>query len=134
MPQPVKMCIAGSTVHISGLMQRVYRVDPHTHNSERHFGLRSVLKDNILKNIYDFTTAGDKDCVVAVVRLSIVLILFSSPLESLIPLWIFEPIGRSLMRSNWLKLTSLVQTIRTLFTFNSFVYSLFQRITLLRRH
>ena len=28
-----------------------------------------LLKDNLLKNIFDFTTAGDRDCVAAVKRL-----------------------------------------------------------------
>ena len=63
----------------------------------------------------------------AVVRLpafTIVLILFSCPLESWIPLWNFETIGGSLMRSKWLKLASLALIISTLYTFSSLVYSL----------
>ena len=43
--QSVRMCIAESTVHNSGLMQKgIYHVDSST---QTPFVLRSVLKDNL---------------------------------------------------------------------------------------
>ena len=47
-----------------------YSVDSRTHNSEKTFVFRSVLKDNLYKNIFNFSTAGDRDCVAAIERLS----------------------------------------------------------------
>ena len=65
--------------------------------------------DILSKNIFDFTTAGDWDCVAAVERLPAlhyVEILFSYPLGSWVSLWNFETIRGSL--------ASLAQKICTL--------------------
>ena len=57
--QPVRMCIAWSTVHNCGSVQR----DRFTHTYfERPFVFKSVVKDYLFKNMFDFTTAGDKEC------------------------------------------------------------------------
>ena len=44
------------------------------------------------KNIFDFTTAGDWDCVTAVERLPALHYIFSCPLGSWVSLWNFETI------------------------------------------
>ena len=49
------------------------------------------------KNIFDFTTAGDWDCVTAVERLPSLKCRFSCPLGSWVSLWNFETIRGSLM-------------------------------------
>ena len=70
------------------------------------------------KHIFDFTTAGDWDCVAAVERLPAlnysVDFVFSCPLGSWISLWNFETIRGSLMKPKWQKLASLAQEICTL--------------------
>ena len=69
------------------------------------------------KNISDFTTAGDWDCVAAVERLPGLhysVDLFSCPLGSWVSLWNFESIRGSLMTPKWQKLASLAQEICTL--------------------
>ena len=77
-----------------------------------------VPKGYPFKNIFDFTTAGDWDCVVAVERLPAlhysVDFLFSCPLGSWVSLWDFETIRGSLMKPKWQKLASLTQVICTL--------------------
>ena len=74
-------------------------------------------EDNLFKNIFDITTAGDWDCVAVVERLrslhySVDFIFLS--LGSWVSLWNFETIRGSLMRRKWLKLASLAQKICTL--------------------
>ena len=69
------------------------------------------------KNLFDFTTAGDWDCVVAVERLpalhySVDFIFLS--LVSWVSLWNFKTIRGSLMKPKWQKLASLAQEISTL--------------------
>ena len=69
------------------------------------------------QNIFDFTTADDWDCVVAVECLPALhysVDFFSCPLGSLGSLWIFETIRGSLMTPKWQKLASLSQEICTL--------------------
>ena len=66
------------------------------------------------KNIFDFTTAGDWDCVAAVERLpalyySVDFIFLS--LGSWVSLWNFETIRVSLMRPKWPKLASMAKEI-----------------------
>ena len=56
------------------------------------FGVVFASKGYPFKNIFDFTTAGDWDCVAAVERLPavpIVQILFSCALGSWVSLWSF---------------------------------------------
>ena len=77
-----------------------------------------------------FTTAGEWDCVAVVKRLfalhySVDYICNVIPLGSRIPLWYFETIKGSLMRSNWPKLASLAQTTCTFYyTFSCVMYYL----------
>ena len=63
------------------------------------------------KNIFDFTTAGDWDCVAVVERLPALHYsdLFYCPLGSWVSLCNFETIRGSLMRLKWPKLASLGQ-------------------------
>ena len=66
---------------------------------------------------FDFTTAGDWDCVTAVERLPALhysvdfIFMF---LGSWVSLWNFETIGGLLMGPGWQKLASLAQEICTL--------------------
>ena len=69
------------------------------------------------KNIFDFTTAGDWDCVAAEERLpalhySVDFIFLS--FGSWVSLWNFETIRGSLMKPKWQKLDSLAQEICTM--------------------
>ena len=69
------------------------------------------------KNIFDFTTAGDWDCVAAVERLPALhysVDFISCPLGSLVSLWNFEIIRGSLVGPKWQKLASLAQEVCTL--------------------
>ena len=68
-------------------------------------------------NVFDFTTAGDWDCVPAVERLpvlhfSVDFIFLSFGIMG--SLWNFETIRGSLMKPKWQKLASLAQEICTL--------------------
>ena len=63
--------------------------------------------------MFDFTTAGDWDCVAAIERLP-ALHYSVDPLESLVSLWNFDTIRGSLMTPKWQKLASLAQEICTL--------------------
>ena len=66
--QPVRMCNAGSTVHNCGSVQRDISCRfTHTY-FERTFVFKSVVKDCLFKNMFDFDTTGDKDCK-AVIKL-----------------------------------------------------------------
>ena len=59
------------------------------------FGAVFASKGYPFKNIFDFTTAGDWDCVAAVERLPALhysVDLFSCPLGSWVSLWNFETI------------------------------------------
>ena len=67
-----------------------------------------------LRNIFDFTTAGDWDCVAAVERLQCRFYLFSCPFGPSVSLWNFETIRDSLMMPKGPKLASLAQKICTL--------------------
>ena len=74
-------------------------------------------KGHPFKNIFDFTTAGDWDCVAAVERLpalhySVDFIFLSFGI--IVSLWNFETIRGSLMKHKWQKLASLAQEICTL--------------------
>ena len=69
------------------------------------------------KNIFDFTTAGDWDCVAAVERLpalhySVDFIFLSFGIMDFIVE--LETIRGSLMKPNWQKLASLAQEVCTL--------------------
>ena len=67
--------------------------------------------------LFDFTTAGDWDCVAAVERLPALhysVDLFSCLLGSWVSLWNIEIIRGSLMKPKWQKLVSLAQKICTL--------------------
>ena len=82
------------------------------------FGVVFASKGYPFKNIFDFTTAGDWDCMAVVERLpalhySVDFICFC-PLGSLVSLWNFESIRGSLMKPKWQKLASLAQEICTL--------------------
>ena len=71
-------------------------------------------KDNIFKNIFDFTTAGDWDYVAAVERLpalhvSVDFIFLSFGIMGFIVN--FETTRGSLMRPKWPKIASLAQNI-----------------------
>ena len=82
-------------------------------------------KDNLSKNIFDFTTAGDWDCVAAVERPPVLhyrVDLFSCPLGSWDLLLNFETIRGSLMRPKRPKLASLAQKFAH-FSFSSLVHS-----------
>ena len=72
------------------------------------FGAVFASKGYPFKNIYDFTTACDWDCVAAVEGLPA---LFYG---SWFSLWNFETIRGSLMMPKWQKLASLAQEICTL--------------------
>ena len=74
-------------------------------------------KDNLFKNTFDCTKAGDGDCVAAVERLPALhysVDLISCPLGSWVSLWNFETIRGSLMRPKWPKLASLAKNKCTL--------------------
>ena len=78
------------------------------------FGAVFASKENSFKNIFDFTTAGDWDCVAAVERLpalhySVDFIFLSFGIMA--SLWNFETIRGSLMKPKWQKLASLAQEI-----------------------
>ena len=69
------------------------------------------------KNIFDFTTAGDWDCVATVERLPAIhysVDFIYCPLGSWVSLWNFETIRGSLMTPKWQKLACLAQEICTL--------------------
>ena len=88
------------------------------------------------KNIFDFTTAGDWDCVAAVERLpalhySVDFIFLSFGIMGYIVG--LETIRGSLMKSKWQLLASLAQEICTP-GFNSLVQSLLPRDTILRTY
>ena len=86
-----------------------------TNLSKTYFAISSSI--SCFKNIFDFTTAGDWDCVAAVERLPALhysVDFFSCPLGSWVSLWNFETIRGSLMKPNWQKLASLAQKISTL--------------------
>ena len=79
--------------------------------------MQSLLPKDTLLRTFDFTTAGDWDCVVAVERLpalhlSVDFIFLSFGIW--VSLWNFETIRGSLMTSKWQKLASLAQEIYTL--------------------
>ena len=81
------------------------------------FGADLSSKGYPLKNIFDFTTAGDWDCVAAVERLpalhySVDFIFLS--FGTWVSLWNFETNRWSLMKPKWQKLASLAQEICTL--------------------
>ena len=75
--------------------------------------MHSLLsKDNFFENIFDFTTAGDWDCVASVELLPAChysVDLCSCPFGSLVLLWNFETIRGPLIRPKWPKLASLAQ-------------------------
>ena len=81
------------------------------------FGAVFASKGYPFKNIFDFTTAGDRDCVAAVERVPAlhysVDFTFLS-FRSRVSLWNFETIRGSLMTPKWQKLASLAQEICTL--------------------
>ena len=81
--------------------------------------------DNFFLRTYLTTTCG-WDCVATLKHFSALHynVILSCPLVSWMPLWKFETIRASLMRSNWSKLTSLAQKTCTLYTFSSLVYFL----------
>ena len=68
-----------------------------------------------LKNIFDFTIAGDQVCVTAVERLPTIsyseVFIFSGPLGSWVSLWNFETIRGSLMRPKRPRLASLARKV-----------------------
>ena len=80
-------------------------------------------KYNLFENIFDFTTAGDRNCVAAADS-------FPYSLYFLV-LWNH---GGPLMRPKWLMVASLVQKICTLYTFVSLLHSLLPNITFLRTY
>ena len=60
-----------------------------------------MFTSNIFKNIFDFTTAGDWDCVAAVERLPALhysVDLIFCPFGPWVSLWNFETIRGSLMK------------------------------------
>ena len=76
--------------------------------------LSITLVARVINNIFDFTTAGEWDCVAAVERLpalhnSVDFIFLSFGI-----MWNFETIRGSLMKPKWQKLASLAQEICTL--------------------
>ena len=82
------------------------------------FGAVFASKGYPFKNIFEFTTAGDWDCLAAVERLPILhysvdFIIFC-PLGSWVSLLNFETIRGLLMTPKWQKLASLAQEICTL--------------------
>ena len=82
--------------------------------------VQSLLPKDILLRTYivfDFTTAGDWDCVAAVERLPVLhysVDFISCPLGLWVSLLNFETIRGSLMKPNWQKLASLAHEICTL--------------------
>ena len=81
------------------------------------FGAVFASKGYPFKNIFDFTTAGDWDCVAAVERLpalrySVDFIFLSFGIMGLIVE--LENIGGLLMKPKWQKLANLAQEICTL--------------------
>ena len=81
------------------------------------FGAVFAPKGYHFKNIFDFTTACDWDCVAAVERLPVLhysVDFIFCPLGSWVSLWNFETIRGSLMKPKWQKLASLAQEICTL--------------------
>ena len=81
------------------------------------FGAVFASKGYPFKNIFDFTTAGDWDCVAAVERLPALhysvdfIFLFFGIMGFIVEL---ETIRGSLMKPKWQKLASLAQEICTL--------------------
>ena len=74
-------------------------------------------KDNLFKNTFDYTTAGDWDYVAVVGRLPALhysVDFFSCPLGSWVLLWNLKTIRGSLMRPKWPKLASPAKIICTL--------------------
>ena len=74
-------------------------------------------KDNLFKNTFYFTTAGDWDYVAVVDRLPALhysVDFFSCPFGSWVSLWNLKTIRRSLMRPKWPKLASPAMIIYTL--------------------
>ena len=89
------------------------------------------------KNIFDFTTAGDWDCVAAVERhpaLHYSVEFIFCPLGSWVSLWNFETIRGSLMTPKWQKLASLAQETCSFYSFSSLVQSLLPMDTLFKTH
>ena len=82
------------------------------HTLVQLFGAAFASKRYPFKNIFDFTTAGDWDCVAAVERLPALhycvdFIFLSFRIMGF--LWNFETIRGSLMKPGWQKLASLAQ-------------------------
>ena len=80
------------------------------------FGAAFASKGYHFKNIFEFTTAGDWDCVAEVERLPVLhysVDFISCPLGSWVSLWNFGTIRVSLMKPKWQKLASLAQEICT---------------------
>ena len=93
-------------------MDYMYSLEP-----PQFFGAVFTSKGYPFKNIFDFTTAGDWDCVATVEcfpALHYILDLIFLSLGSWVSLWNFETIRGSLMKPNWQKLASLAQNICTL--------------------
>ena len=91
-------------------------------------------KDNLFKNIFDSTTAGDWDCVVAVERLSALHYSVDCIFLSFViigSICKFEIMSGSLMRPKWPKLASLAQKPCTLW-FQFLVHSLLPRDNLFK--
>ena len=85
--------------------------------SFKFFGAVFASKGYPFKNIFDFTTAGDWDCVAAVERLPALhnsVRFYFCPLGSWVSLWNFETIRGSLMKPKWQKLASPARGICTL--------------------
>ena len=96
------------------------------------FGAVFASKGYPFKNIFDFTTAGDWDCVAAVERLPVLhYSLDFCPLGSWVSLWNFELIRGSLMKPKWQILASLAQEYAQS-SFSSLVQSLLLKDTILR--
>ena len=80
--------------------------------------MQSLLpKDTLFKNIFDFATAGDWDCVAAVERLPALYYsvdFIFCPFGSWVSLWNFETIRGSLMKPSWQKLANLAREKCTL--------------------
>ena len=96
--------------------------------------MHSLLpKVNLFKNIFEFTTAGDWDCVAMVERLpalhySVDFIFLSFwIIGSIVELW-------SLMKPKWQKLASLANEIYAHSSFSSLVQSSLPKDTLLRTY
>ena len=97
--------------------------------------MHSLLpNDNLFKSIFDFTTAGDWDCVAAVEPLPALhysVDLFSCPFGSRVSFGNFGIIIRSLMRPKWSKVASLAKKTCTQ-SFSSSVHSLLPKDNLFK--